>query len=64
MSMRDFRSTLLVLNYLVVARRLSSDRIQTLYAERNEVLSEPPIQLWMIPPGEEPHHQALIIKRH
>jgi len=37
--------------YLVMSRGISPDRIMTVYGGRNDVLSEPRIQLWITPPG-------------
>ena len=37
--------------YLVMSRGISPDRIKTVYGGRNDVLSEPRIQLWITPPG-------------
>ena len=37
--------------YLVDARGISADRITTVYGGRNDVLSEPRVQLWIVPPG-------------
>jgi uncharacterized protein (TIGR02246 family) len=38
-------------DYLVNARGLPADRITTVYGGRNNVLSEPRVQLWIAPPG-------------
>jgi hypothetical protein len=37
--------------YLVMSRGISPDLIKTVYGGRNDVLSEPRIQLWIAPPG-------------
>ena len=47
------RSTLPRLkDYLVNARGLADGRIKTVYGGRNDVLTEPKIQLWVVPAGE------------
>jgi hypothetical protein len=37
--------------YLVDARGISADRITTVYGGRNDVLSQPRVQLWFVPPA-------------
>ena len=37
--------------YLVNSRGISADLIKTVYGGRNDVISEPRIQLWIAPPG-------------
>jgi hypothetical protein len=39
-------------DYLVNARGLADSRIKTVYGGRNDVLTEPKIQLWVVPAGE------------
>src|SRR5690349_6303508 len=39
-------------DYMVNARGLVDGRIKTLYGGRNDVLTEPRIQLWIVPAGE------------
>ena len=38
-------------DYLVNSRGITADLIKTVYAGRNDVLSEPRVQLWIVPPG-------------
>jgi hypothetical protein len=39
-------------DYLVNARGLADNRIKTVYGGRNDVLTEPKTQLWIVPAGE------------
>lgn len=41
-------------DYLVNSRGIPTDRIRTVYAGRNDVLSQPRVQLWFVPAGVPP----------
>ncbi len=44
----------IIADYLLNSRGISKDRIKTIYAGRNTVLSEPKIELWIAPRGALP----------